>query len=192
MFFKILGVLSVIIVFWCYVPYLKDIYKGKVKPARAARIMLTALVIIALFQQRNLGSGWTLAVTAGEVAGSLLILWAALQHGIGGLRKMDMVCYGLLMLTTIYWLTTKNTFVALHFTILTDLIAFYPTIHKTWRWPNLETPLFFVAGTIAPILSILAGQDCHYAIILFPAYLACINGLEVWLILRKKRITLPE
>jgi hypothetical protein len=188
---SILGIISVIIVFGCYIPYMVDIYKGKVKPARAARIMFTALTVIALFQQRDLGSGWTLAVTVGEVAGSVLILWAAIKHGVGGMKKTDIICYVLLALSVFFWLTTKNAFVALHFTVFADLVAFFPTLMKTWNWPNSETPLFFIAGVIAPILSIIAGNDYSYAIVLFPLYLALINLLEVGFILRKKPVTYP-
>lgn len=183
---KIFSVLSAVLITWCYIPYARDIIKGKVKPARSARIMFAALTTLALLQQHSLGSGWTVAVTLGEVVGSLAILILALQKGVGGLRQLDIVCYVLLILSVGVWLTTKNAFLALHLTVLADFIAMYPTLHKTWYHPETETALFFAVGVIAPLMSIVAGGQYAYAIILFPLYLAVINSIEVGLIYRKQ------
>lgn len=183
-----LAIISVLIAFGCYFPYMADIAKGKAVPARSARIMFAALMIIAFLQQRTLGSGWALAVTIGEAAGSLAILGLALKKGVGGLTRFDIGCYVLLALSIAVWLTTKNTFLALHITILADVIAFAPTLVKTWRLPNSETPLFFVVGTIAPLLSVIAEGSYDYAVMLFPLYLSLINAVEVGLIYRKSFI----
>jgi hypothetical protein len=184
----LLASLSVLIAFGCYFPYMRDIIRGKAVPARSARIMFTVLMIIALFQQRHLGSGWALAVTFGEAAGSLAILGLALKRGVGGLSRFDVGCYVLLVASVVLWVTTKNTFLALHLTVLADITAFAPTLAKTWRWPESETPLFFTAGIIAPVLSVQAEGSFSYAVILFPMYLALVNGIEVALIYRKSFI----
>jgi len=52
----ILSVISVAIAFGAYVPYIRDILRGKVRPARSTRIMFTVLLLVALFQQRALGA----------------------------------------------------------------------------------------------------------------------------------------
>lgn len=127
-----------------YIPYAVDIIKGRAVPARSARLMLTALIILALFQQVGLNAGWILAVTAGEVAGSVAILVLALYKGIGGFSRADIICYLLLLIDMIWWLATKDTLLALHLTIIADTIAFYPTLIKTWRFPSSETPLFIL------------------------------------------------
>jgi hypothetical protein len=187
---SIFAVLSILIAFGCYFPYMKDIAQGKAVPARSARIMFTVLMIIALLQQRHLGSGWALAVTIGEAAGSLAILSLAIKKGVGGLSRFDVGCYILLALSVIIWITTKNTFLALHLTVLADFIAFAPTLTKTWRWPQSETPFFFAAGVIAPLLSVVAQEGISYSVALFPLYLSLVNAVELVLIYRKSSILL--
>lgn len=180
-----LSVLSAVIIFGSYVPYARDIVRGKVIPARSARIMFAILMLIALLQQHSLGSGWALAVTVGEVLGSLAILILALQKGIGGLSRLDIVCYLLLVASVVLWISTSNALLALHLTVLADIIAMAPTLVKTWHHPHTETALFYIAGIVAPVLSIIAAGNYAYAIILFPLYLAAINALEVGLIYRR-------
>lgn len=144
--------------------------------------MLTVLICVALWQQHTLGSGWALAVTLGEVVGSLAILGLSLKRGVGGLTRLDKACYLILAVDMALWLTTANTLLALHLTVLADLIAFTPTLVKTWRFPNSETPLFYVLGTVASLLSVVAVGGYSYGVLLFPLYLALINLAEAGLI----------
>lgn len=162
-----------------YAPYANDIVKGRVRPARAARIMFTLLMVVTLLQQHSLGSGWALAVTVGEGIGSILILALAIRHGEGGLDKSDLICYVLLGISLLVWWLSGSALLSLHLSILADAIAFTPTVRKTWKDPTSETPLFFASGVVAPILSIIAGANYSYPIVLFPAYLALVNGLLV-------------
>lgn len=180
-----LAVLSFIIIIGATIPYMIDIAQGRAKPARAARMMLFVLCVFALFQQHSLGGGLTLAVTVGEVISSVLLLALAFRHGVGGWSKGDKVCYMLLALDLLVWAITKNPLLALHLTILADTIAFWPTLEKTWRYPKSETPLFFWGGVVAPLLSIAAGSDFSYSVIVFPLYLSVANLLEIGLIYRK-------
>lgn len=180
-----LSILAAALIIYSYIPYSRDILNGRVKPARSARLMFAALTTLALFQQHSLGSGWALAVTVGEVIGSLAILMLALRKGVGGLQKLDIICYALLIVSCVVWITSKNALLALHFTVLADVIAFTPTLVKTWHMPKTETPLFFILGIIAPFLSIVAAGNYAYAIVLFPLYLAIANALEVLLIYRR-------
>jgi len=150
------------------------------------------LLAVALMQQHTLGSSWALAVTIGEAVGSVLILSLAMKRGVGGLSRLDIACYVVLSADLALWLTTSHTLWALHLTVLADLIAFTPTLVKTWRDPTSETPTFFVLGAIAPLLSILGGGNFSYGVVLFPAYLALINAVEVGLIYLPKQIPMEE
>ncbi len=180
-----LSVLAAVLVCGAYIPYAIDIIRGRVIPSRSARLMLTLLIVIALFQQWGLKAGWTMAVTAGETIGSLAILALAFRKGIGGLKRLDQICYVLLIIDLFLWLTSKQTLLALHLTILADTIAVYPTLVKTWRQPSTETPLFYIAGIVAPLLSILAEGRYTYTVVLFPLYLALINTLVLILIYKR-------
>ncbi len=177
-----LSLLAGVLLLASYLPYGVDILKHKVKPARSARLMFVLLLLIVLLQQRSLGSGWVLAVTVSELVGSATIFGLAMKYGEGGWGKLDISCYFLLFISVTTWLVTNNALLALHMTIAADLIAFMPTLVKTWRKPRSETPLFFAVGASAPLLSLVALNDYRYSIVAFPLYLALINALEVGLI----------
>jgi hypothetical protein len=173
-----------------YVPYAFDILKGRAQPARAARVMFLFLLIVTILQQRSVHSGSLIAFTLGELIGSLAILTLAIRHGVGGLALLDRICYGLLVVDILVWLITGNALLALHLSVLADLIAFTPTLVKTWRKPKSETPLFFITGIIAPMLNIFATGRYSYAVLLFPVYLALANLVETLIIVIRGRRTL--
>jgi hypothetical protein len=152
--------------------------------------MFTLLLAIALMQQWAAGSVWTLAVTAGELLGSVILLIVSIKKGVGGWNRLDIWCYVLLAMSLAIWAFSKNALVSLHITVLADLIAFTPVLVKTWRKPKSETPFFYVMGVIVPVLNIVVGGDFSYAVILFPMYLAVINAVELLLINRRDAIIL--
>lgn len=179
--------ISFLVIIAVTVPYMIDILKGKVQPARATRLMFLLLLIITIAQQHSLDSGYAMAVTAAELISSAALLVLALKYGVGGLSKTDKACYGLLALSVAVWVFTKNALLALYLSIFADTVAFWPTLEKTWRDPKSETPLFFWGGAVAPIFSILAAGTTQHAVIVYPLYLSLINLVEVALIYFSKK-----
>jgi hypothetical protein len=170
-----------------YVPYGVDILKGRAQPARSTRVMFVLLSVVTLWQQVALHSGSLVMVTLGELIGACGIFVLALKRGEGGLSRLDKWCYTLLALDMLLWAATGNTLVALHLSVVADTIAFIPTLVKTWRRPHSETPIFFVIGTVAPVLNIFAAGQYSYAVLLYPVYLVVMNLLELVLIIGRGR-----
>jgi hypothetical protein len=188
---EILSIIAGLIMLYSFVPYAKDILAGKVKPARSTRLMMVLLILVSLLQQHTLGSGWLLAITIGDGIGAVAILLLAIKHGLGGLRHLDMICYALLLIDVIVWVSTRNALLALYFSIVADVIAMTPVFIKTWRQPWTETPMFFALGVIAPLLNIVGAGHYVYAVILFPSYIALTNLLEVGLIVYRQQKVPP-
>lgn len=176
---SIIGIVAGVIALAIYVPYAIDILKGRVLPARSTRIMLTLVLIIVLLQQHELGSGWALGVTVGELVGSLAILGLSLPRGVGGSLKSDLVCYALLAAAVCAWLLVDNPLLALHLSIVADFIAFTPTLIKSWYMPKSETALFYIGGVVSALLATFAAGSFAYSVIVFPLYLVLINGLQL-------------
>lgn len=172
---------------YSFVPYAADIIKGKVKPARSARLMMILLITVALLQQHSLGSGWLLALSIGDGVGAIAILALSIKYGVGGFRRLDIICYILLATDVAVWVGTGSALLALHLSILADLIVMTPVFIKTWREPWTETATFFALGVVGPILNILAVGRYRYEILIFPAYIAFVNLFEAVLILVRQR-----
>lgn len=74
--------------------------------------------------------------------------------------------------------------------IVTDLIAFSPTIVKTWKLPGTEEWKFYMSDVVASFFSILSISAFTVGNLAFPAYILAINTLSVVMILgRKKYLT---
>src|SRR4051812_30808222 len=91
-----LGILSFLVVLVPTIFYVRDVLCRRVVPARSTRFMFVLLMGLALGQQIQLGSGWALALTAGDLAGALVLLPLVFHYGTGGLQLTDRVCYLLL------------------------------------------------------------------------------------------------
>jgi hypothetical protein len=150
--------------------------------------MLVALLLIIFLQQRALHSGSGALMVGCECLGSLAILLLSLKRGIGGLRRLDVACYLLLAVDLLLWLITHNALLAMQLSIVADIIAFMPTLVKTWCQPWTETPLFFLLGGIAAMLSAFSVNQYTFAILLFPIYCILIHAVELGLIIVRQRI----
>ena len=170
-----LAVISGVLAFGACIPYINDIIAGRVVPARSTRIMFLVLLSLALFQQHDLGSRWGLLFIVGEFAVSIAVFIASIKYGIGGVSRTDIICYSLLFFDVIFWTITRNSLLGIHITILADLIAVFPTILKTIRFPKSETPLFFWLGGFCALLAMFAEPEFTYSHIAFPLYLALVN-----------------
>ncbi|HEX4774862.1 MAG TPA: hypothetical protein VH234_05075 [Candidatus Saccharimonadales bacterium] len=190
---ELLSISAGLIMLFSFIPYSKDILAGKVKPARSTRLMFVLLWILLILQQRSLGSGWLLAMSYGDAIGAVSILFLSFKKGVGGLTKVDLACYCLLLVDVIVWVSTGSAFVALLLSIVGDVISMTPVLIKTWRQPWTETVLFFALGVVAPLLNLAGSNRYSLAIIVFPIYIAVINLVEAILILyRQSQIPSPH
>jgi len=70
--------------------------------------------------------------------------------------------------------------------VVTDLIAFTPTLIKTWKLPHTEDWRFYMSDVIAGCFSLLSIAALDFKTILFPAYILFINTISVILILSRR------
>jgi len=182
-----LSILAGLIALGAYLPYAADILKGRVQTARSSRIMFVLLLLLTTLQQNAVHSGLLVMVTAGELVGSCGILILSLRHGEGGMARLDKLCYLMLAADILLWVNTGSALLALHLSALADLVAFTPTLVKTWRRPHTETRTFYIIGTVAPALNIAASDRFSYSVLLFPVYLVLANLAEVFLIAGRSR-----
>lgn len=183
-----LAVLSGVIVFTACIPYIIDIIRGRVLPARSTRIMMVLLLGVALLQQHSLGSKWALLLLVGEFTQAVLVFIVSLKYGVGGFTRIDIVCYVLLFADILIWSVTNNSLLGIHITITADLIASAPMLIKTWKNPKSETPLFFWLGALAAFLAIASESVFTYGRLAFPIYLVIVNVIVALLTYR----TSPE
>jgi len=115
-----------------------SIIKGKFRPQRMTRFLL--LLISALFVSTLLASkdGNSIYFASIMLIGTLIMFLLSLKKGIGGRSKTDMLVLCMVIGSLIVWYTTKSALLGLLMSLLTDFLAFGPTILKAWLMPETE------------------------------------------------------
>jgi hypothetical protein len=184
-----LGIIAGLIVIIGTVPYLRDILSRKTKPSRATWGLLTALLLITVFVQGELDTGWARALTISEVIACGSVFLLSLKYGVGGTDRTDKICYLIWAFMVICWLVLDKPLLALHFAVLADLVALIPTFIKSWKTPKEESINVFAASSLSGLIAIFAAETYVYSTILFPLYLFIVNLLIVTLLIASNRKT---
>jgi hypothetical protein len=168
------------------VSYMKDVIKGKVRLVRSTRVMFFALLLAVLFQQGDLGVGASRAITIAELIISSTLLLMSIFWGMNGLKRLDMICYGIFFVDLFVWLVLDSAFWGINIFILADFVAVTPVLVKIYKSPKSETPLFYFGGVVGPICGYLLEPRLDYIVIVIPFYLSLINFIPLMMILFKK------
>ncbi len=163
------------------------VVRGNFKPQRMTRLLIfliSLLFVGTLFEQGD-KNGIFLALA--QLIGSFIILTLSIKKGMGGTEKFDFLVFFLVALSLIIWKTTKNPGLGLTLSILTDFLAFLPSLIKTWKYPQTEDWKFYLSDTVASLFSILSIKSYSIANLSFPIYIFLINTACVSMILGRNK-----
>jgi len=164
-----------------------SIVKGNFRPQRMTWFLIfliTLLFVGTLFAQ---GDRNGIFIALAQLVGGGIIFLLSIKKGIGGYGKLDFIVFFMTIVSLIVWRTTQNPTIGLLMSILTDIIAFSPTIVKTWFLPETEEWKFYMSDVIASFFSILSISLYSMENLAFPVYIFCINTLSVVMILGRKK-----
>lgn len=121
--------------------YVRDIFLGNTKPHTYTWLIWAIVTTIAFFGQVVSGGGpgsWATGVAAVATIFTLLL---SLKGGYGtkDVTTFDRICLILAILSIFPWLLTKNVLWSVLLATFIDLIAFFPTMRKTWHAPKSES-----------------------------------------------------
>jgi len=179
--------ISTIVAFISPIIGIYSIVNGDFKPQRMTRFLiflLSLLFVGTLFAQ---GDRNGIYIAGAQLIGGFIIFILSIQKGIGGYGKLDIVVFCLTIVSLVVWRTTQNPTLGLLMSIFTDLIAFSPTIIKTWNMPDTEEWKFYMSDVIASFFSILSIAIYSMENLAFPVYIFCINTIIVAMILGRKK-----
>jgi hypothetical protein len=184
----VLGALSVIATLVGLYPYVLSIRRNQTHPHLFTWLVWGVLTSIIFTIQviENAGPGaWCTGVTA---ASMFVIMAAGYRSGERRGTRNDRIALAASLSAIPLWILTKNpTFAAVFITCI-DLVAFYPTVAKTWRKPYSEHLFYYWIWLIKYPLSLLALRTFTVATIVYPAAwtLAGIGFISMVLIRRQK------
>ena len=171
------------------VPYLRDIIRKRVQPHPYTWLVWTIVSCIIFFGQLAKGAGIGAIPTAASEIFTVIIFFFSLQYGFKTIRKVDTLFIVIALLGIIPWILTKDPTVSVIIAVSIDLIAFVPTIRKTWSHPETETPMLYSMNVLRHILMLFSLQAYNLATTLHSIAMITTNSLMTVLIKRKRVAT---
>lgn len=170
-----------------YIPYLRDIFKGKTKPHAFSWVVWTLVTFIVGFAQIAAGSGWGAVHNLVTGFVGLVILIYALKNKDKDIKTVDVVLFALALLSIPLWLLTKNPTSAIILITLIDIFAFLPTFRKTWKDPTSETLSSYAIAGLKYCLAVVAIATYSFATLLYPIALIIMNLALVTIMIVRRR-----
>lgn len=168
-------------------PYLRDCFTRRVKPHPYTWLVWTIVSGITLFGQLAKGAGIGALPTAVALCFTIAIFIFSIQYGFKYVRKADKYFLIAALLGLIPWLINDDPTISVVIAVSIDLIAFVPTIRKTWKHPESETPILYGANVVRHVLTLFSLQTYNIATTLHSIAMIVTNTIMTGIITLKAR-----
>ena len=168
--------------------YIHKTLRGENRPNRVSWSLWSFAPMIATAAGIARGAG--LAVVPVFMSGfvPLLVCVASFVNpkAYWKLGVSDYVCASFSILALVLWGITKEPNIAIIFAILSDFLAAVPTIVKSWKYPESESAIAFMAGFINASTGFAVMSSWNFSGLAFSTYLLAVNATLVFAITRKR------
>jgi hypothetical protein len=182
----VLAVIASIIAIYANYGYLRDVMSNKIKPHPYTWLIwsiVSGTVFIGLVVKG--GGIAAMPVFFAEIF-TILIFIFALRHGFKNIKKVDHLFLLVALLGLLPWYFTSDPTISIIIVVIIDVIAFMPTIAKTWAKPRSENPHFYELNILRHILILGSVQNYNIATTFHSAVMIFANmTIPVTLYLRK-------
>ncbi len=182
-----LAIIGAVIAVIGNIPYLIDVIKKRVEPHPYTWLVWTIVSGVTFFGQVAKGAGIGALPTAAAEIFTVIIFLFSLQYGFKNIIKTDTYFLIFALLGLIPWAITKDPTISVIIVVAIDLIAFIPTIRKTWIKPKSETPVLFSMNVVRHILTLFSLQAYNVATTLHSIAMIVTNTIMTTIIVFKKK-----
>lgn len=172
----------------CSLWYIKNIIYGEVRPNLISWFIWMLAPFIGTFLALKAGAGFTAFGIFMAGFGPLLVIIVSLfrRNVFWKINSFDVVCGIFSILALVLYVITNNLAISIIFVIVSDLLAYFPTFIKTYKYPETESSFMYLGGIINNIFALLIIKDWSFSIYAFSIYLITANIFELYFIYRKK------
>lgn len=168
------------------VPYLIDVLKKRIEPHAYTWFIWSIVSCVIFFGQVAKGAGIGAMPTAFSEIFTIIIFFFSLRNGFKHVEKTDHIFLAIALLGLIPWFLTKDPTISVIIVVSIDLVAFIPTLRKTYKHPETEKPLLFITNFLRHGLALLSLRTYNIATTLHSIVMIVTNILMTTFILRKK------
>jgi hypothetical protein len=188
---EIFGIIAIILAIVAYVPYFRDIIKGKTKPHVYTWFVWGFITCIIFALQIKGGAGIGAYVTLLTGIFSFVVFLLGLKFGDKDITFSDTVFFISALLATVLWVFAKQPVLSVVLLVVIDLLGFIPTIRKSWNKPFSETLFTWELNAFRHGLSIFALLQYNILTLFYPvAWTSACVLFSVMLIARRKIINI--
>ncbi|UWG96689.1 hypothetical protein LPY66_17680 [Dehalobacter sp. DCM] len=177
--------------FGCFF-YIKDTLLGKTKPNKVTWLMWSIAPMIASGAAFSEGVRWAILPTFMAGFGPFIVFVFSFvnKNAYWKLGKFDYVCGVFSLMALILWGVTKEPWVAITLSLLSDGFAALPTLVKTFHYPETENISPYITGLLGQLTTFAALTAWDFASLAFPVYLIFMNTLFIIFICRATLVAL--
>lgn len=184
---EILGGIAATLAIAQSVPYIIDIFRGTTRPHLYTYLIWSIVTTIAFFGQVAGGGGPGAWTTGAMAALTIFVLLLCFKHGTEDVTTFDLVCLIAALFAIVPWWLTKDPMYSVVLATAIDVLAFFPTIRKSYNDPSSETLISYVSNLLRHPLSILALSVYSVTTVVYPAALFAMNIILVSVIVTRRR-----
>ena len=179
----IISIISVILVFVGYVPYIIDILKRKTTPHTFTFLIWGLARSITWALQVHGGAGVGAWITFAVSAVCIFIFFLCLKYGEKSITRSDILFFALALFSLFLWLVVKQPLLSVILVVLTDVLGFAPTIRKSWNKPHSETLFTWWVAAFRHALGIIALEKFNIFTLLYPVAWVAANLIFCFILL---------
>lgn len=173
------------------VSYVKNMLRGSVRPHPYSWLVWTIVSLVTFFGALRKGAGVGAIPTGISELFTVFVFVVALERALKGKglehinKKIDTGFLVLALLGLVPWILTKDPTISVMTVVSIDLLAFIPTLRKTWSHPETEHALLYGTNASRHALTLVALETYNVATMLHSIAMIGVNTLMVIFIRRR-------
>ncbi|MDO8648868.1 MAG: hypothetical protein Q7R81_03730 [Candidatus Peregrinibacteria bacterium] len=168
------------------VPYLRDVLRKKVQPHPYTWLVWSLVSGISFLGQYVKGAGIGALPTGVAESFTIIIFFFSLRYGFRNIKHIDTVFLICALLGLIPWYITNDPTLSVVIVVAMDVVAFIPTLRKTWSQPSTETPTLYSMNVLRHILTLFSLEAYNVATTLHSFAMIVTNSMMTAFIVRGK------
>lgn len=185
--------LAIVITFMAFIPYIRGILQGRIKPHLFSWLIWGMTTLIVFFAQLDADGGtgaWPIGVSG--VITIYIAFLSYVKRGDISITRLDRLFFSAALLSIPCWYFTSNPMWAVILLTTIDLLGFGPTIRKAYDHPYEESLLFIFMFFLRNTFALLALESYSLTTMLFPLSICVVCLFLYTLISYRRRVVVAE
>ena len=185
--------LAIVITFMAFIPYIRGILQGRIKPHLFSWLIWGMTTLIVFFAQLDADGGtgaWPIGVSG--VITVYIAFLSYVKRGDISITRLDRLFFSAALLSIPCWYFTSNPMWAVILLTTIDLLGFGPTIRKAYDHPFEESLLFIFMFFLRNTFALLALESYSLTTVLFPLSICVVCLFLCTLISYRRRMVVAE